>query len=226
MEKSFKNKLLVAGTIAAVGLFVGSNNSYISAKTYHKAVTKIAGNGTYAVYHNASKKGPSGKFTSTKYFKHAQIQSKQSIATKKGKFWKIIVDGKTVGWVSQNFFARNQISVAKNVSLVQNDKYSFNTKDAINYVTDSAGTAVDASKVTVSKSKISSNTPGKTTVDYSYGKAKASVDVTVRSDKKEGIARADKTPKNGPKEVSTWKGSSKSSSRNWNAAHHYTPETR
>ena len=226
MEKSFKNKLLVAGTIAAVGLFVGSNNSYISAKTYHKAVTKIAGNGTYAVYHNASKKGPSGKFTSTKYFKHAQIQSKQSIATKKGKFWKIIVDGKTVGWVSQNFFARNQISVAKNVSLVQNDKYSFNTKDAINYVTDSAGTAVDASKVTVSKSKISSNTPGKTTVDYSYGKAKASVDVTVRTDKKEGIARADKTPKNGPKEVSTWKGSSKSSSRNWNAAHHYTPETR
>ena len=154
MKKRFKNTLLVAGTIAAVGLFVGSNNSYISAKSYHKAVTKIAGKGNYAVYHHASKKGPSGKFTSTKYFKHAQIQSKKSINTKKGKFWKIIVDGRTVGWVNQNFFARNKISVANKVSLVQNNQYSFNTKDAINYVTDSAGTAVDASKVNVSKSKI------------------------------------------------------------------------
>ena len=226
MKRKFKSKLLVAGTIAALGLFVGSNNSYISAKTYHKAVTKIAGNGNYGVYHYASKMGPSGKFTSTKYFKHAQIQSKQSIATKKGKFWKIIVDGRTVGWVNQNFFARNKISVAQNVSLVQNNQYSFNTKDAINYVTNSAGTAVDTSKVTVSKSKINSGTPGKTTVDYSYGKAKATVNVTVRSDKNEGIARADKKPMNGPKEVSTWKGSSKSSSRNWNAAHHYTSETR
>lgn len=226
MKRKFKNKLLIAGTIAAVGLFVGSNSSYISAKSYHKAVTKIAGNGNYAVYHYASKMGPSGKFTSTKYFKHAQIQSKQSIATRKGKFWKIIVDGRTVGWVNQNFFARNKISVAKNVSLVQNNQYSFNTKDAINYVTNSAGTAVGTSKVTVSKSKINSGTPGKTTVDYSYGKAKATVDVTVRSDKNEGIARADKKPMNGPKEVSTWKGSSKSSSRNWNAAHHYTSETR
>ena len=214
MKRKIKSKLLIAGTIAALGLFVGSNSSYISAKSYHKAVTKIAGNGNYAVYHYASKMGPSGKFTSTKYFKHAQIQSKQSIATKKGKFWKIIVDGRTVGWVNQNFFARNKISVAQNVSLVQNNQYSFNTKDAINYVTNSAGTAVDTSKVTVSKSKINSGTPGKTTVDYSYGKAKATVNVTVRSEKNEGIARADKKPMNGPKEVSTWKGSSKSSSRN------------
>lgn len=227
MKKKLKRNILIASATLAISLFfVGSNNSSIQAKSYRKAVTKIAGTGNYAVYHNVSKKGPSGKFTSTKYFKHGQIQSKRSLNTKQGKFWKIIVDGRTVGWVNQKFFARNQISVAKNVSLVQNDDFSFKTRDAINFVTDSAGTAVKASKVNVSKSSISSATPGKTTVRYSYGNAKASVDVTVRSDKKEGIARANITPKKGPKEVTTWKGSSKSSSRNWNAAHHYTSETR
>lgn len=226
MERKFKNKLLIAGSITAIGLFVGTSISYVNAKSYHKAVTKIAGTGNYAVYRHASKKGPSGKFTSTKYFKHAQIQSKKSIDTKKGKFWKIIVDGRNVGWVSQNFFARNKISVANKVSLVQNNSFSFKTRDAINYVTDNAGTAVDANKVNVSKSSIDSGTPGKTTVEYSFGKAKASVDVTVRSDKNEGYASADVKPKNGPKAVPTWKGSSKSSSRNWNAAHGYTSETR
>ncbi len=226
MKKKFISKLLVACSIMVTGLFVGSNTTEVNAKSYHKAVTKIAGNGNYAIYHKASKKGPSGKFTSTKYFKHAQIQSKQSLDTKKGKFWKIIVDGRTVGWVSQDFFARNKIAVVSKVSLVQNPSFSFDTRDAINYATNSEGTAVNANKVKVSTSSVSSATPGATTVNYSYGNAKASTVVTVRADKNEGITRASVPPKNGPKEVSTWKGSSKSSSRNWNAAHNYTFETR
>ena len=225
MKIKLKSNILIASAVIAVGLSVGSNGATTQAKSYRQAVTKIAGDNNYAVYHHVSKSGPSGKFTSTKYFKHGQIQSKQSLSTKKGKFWKIIVDGRNVGWVNENFFAKNEISVAKNVSLVQNDDSTFKARDAINYVTDSSGTTVDVSKVDVSKASVSSKTPGKTTIDYQYGKAKASVDVTVRSDKSEGIVRAGLTPKNGPKEVSTWKGSSKSSSRNWNAAHHYTSET-
>lgn len=226
MKKVSKGKISIALMTVAMGLFVSGNNSYINAKSYHKAVTKIPGTRNFAIYHHAFKSGPTGKFTSTKYFKLAQIQSKQSVNTKKGTFWKIIVDGRTVGWVNQNFFARNQISVAQNVSLVQNSNYTFNTRDAVNYVTDRTGTAVNPAKINISQQTINSATPGKTTVNYSYGQAKASVDVTVRSDKNEGIAHANITPVAGPKEVSTWKGSSKSSSRNWNAAHHYRAETK
>nr|WP_317638233.1 bacterial Ig-like domain-containing protein [Lactobacillus xylocopicola] len=209
-----------------LGLLATGSNPQVNAKSYHKAVTKIAGSGTYAIYHHASKQGPSGKFTSTKYFKYSQIQSKQSISTSKGKFWKIIVNGRTVGWVSQDFFARNQISVAAKISLVQNPNFSFNPKDAINYVTDASGTAVNPSKVSVSTTSINSGTAGQTKVEYHYGTASASADVTVRADAKEGIASANKAPQKGPQAVPTWKGGSKSSSRNWNAAHHYTVETR
>lgn len=89
---------------ALVGSFLAMNQGKsVDAKSYSKAVTKIAGNGNYAIYHNVSSKGPSGKFTSTKYFKHGQIQSKKYVSTKKGNFWNIIVDGRNVGWVSQNF---------------------------------------------------------------------------------------------------------------------------
>lgn len=226
MNKKLKSKLLIAGFIAAIGLFCGSNFSEVKAKSYHKAVTKIAGKDNYAVYHHVSKKGPSKKFTSTKNFKHAQIQSKKSLVTKKGKYWKIIVDGRPVGWVKQNYFARNKISVAKNVSLVQNPYFCFSTKDAINYVTDNAGTAVDTRKVKVSVPSIYSDKPGTTVVEYSYGKAKARVNVTVRYDQNEGITKSTKPLMPGPKEVKTWKGSSISTSRNWNAAHNFTFETK
>ncbi|WEV43098.1 SH3-like domain-containing protein [Lactobacillus sp. ESL0684] len=224
MNKAIKTKVAIATLMVILG--VGGQSQQASAKTYSKAITKVAGNKNYAIYHHATKKGPSGKFTSTKYFKHAQIQSKKSVKTNKGTYWQIIVDGRNVGWVKQNFFTRNKISVAKKVSLVNNGNFSFNPKDAISYVADSKGTAVDTSKVKTSVTKISSNKPGTTTVNYSYGKAKASVKVTVRSDPKEGVASASQIPKNGPKAVSTWKGSSKSSSRNWNAKHNYTIENK
>ena len=105
-------KLILAGLLLAGSLLtINGQANTVQAKSYGKAVTKIAGNGNYAIYHNVSSKGPSGKFTSTKYFKHGQIQSKESKSTRKGTFWLIIVDGRSVGWVSEKFFARNHISV-------------------------------------------------------------------------------------------------------------------
>lgn len=127
--------------------------------------------------------------------------------------------------MNQNFFARNKISLASDISLVQNNHYSFPTRDAINYATDSQGTAINPNKVKVSHSSISSSEAGTTKVSYSYGKAKASVNVTVRSDAKEGIASTGTAFKKGPAATHTWNGGSKGSSKKWNAAHRYQSET-
>lgn len=226
MKKSLKITLAASAILASGAIFANASLNHAEAKTYSKAVTKIAGSKNYAIYHNVSKKGPSGKFTSTKYFKYGQIQSKKYVSTKKGNFWDIYVDGRHVGWVSQNFFAKNKISVAGDVSLVNNSDYSFNTKDAINYATDSKGTAVDPSKVKVNHGSISSGKAGTTKVNYSYGKGKASVNVTVRDNEDEGNNTGNAAVKKGFKTSTTWKGGSKGSSRNWNAAHHYTSETK
>ncbi|GGV11818.1 LBA0864 family S-layer associated protein [Lactobacillus acetotolerans] len=225
MKKSVKISLTVITLAIAAFLVVGISYNCVHAKSYKRAVTKIAGTKNYTVYHHVLKGGPAGKFTSTKYFKHGQIQSKKYATTKKGKYWYIIVDGRNVGWVNQNFFARNKISLAANVSLVRNSYYSFPTRDAINYATDSKGTEIDPQKVHVSESSINSSVPGTSKVKYSYGKAEAANTVTVRADEKEGISSADKFAMKAPKEVSTWKGSSKSASRHWNAAHDFGPET-
>ena len=221
MKKKIKCAVLLAGVIlASSSLLMVNNKPKIDAKIYGKAVTKIAGNKNYPIYHRVSKKGPSGKFTSTSYFKHGQIQSKKYVSTKKGNFWDIYVDGRHLGWVNQNFFARNQISVAKSVDLVRNSDYSFNTHDAINYATNSQGTAVDVNKVQVSKKYVSTKS---STVDYKYGKAKAQVKIDVH-EMPDAINNAD--TKKGFRTVKAWNGGSKSSSRNWNAAHHYSSETR
>ena len=99
MKKTIKGVIITSALLA--GLFVGAaHGQEVSAKSFGKAVTKIAGNGNYAIYHNVSKGGPSGKFTSTKYFKHGQIQSKEYVSTKKGNFWNFIVVGRLVGGVS------------------------------------------------------------------------------------------------------------------------------
>lgn len=220
MKKSIKG-IVIAGAVLTSLFTVGAQAQHVNAKSYSKAVTKIAGTKNYPIYHKVTKNGPSGKFTSTSYFKYGQIQSKQYVSTKKGNFWNIIVDGRPVGWVSENFFARNTISVANDVSLVKNSDYSFNTRDAINYATDSHGTAIDPDRVQVSQASVSTKA---TTVNYSYGKAKASVNIDVRSGNGE-MGEANVTPKSGFKTTTTWNGGSKGSSRNWNAAHHYTSET-
>ncbi|RVU70264.1 MULTISPECIES: SH3-like domain-containing protein [Lactobacillus] len=217
-KNSFKVVMATAALLMG-SVLVSTTAKPASAKSFSKAVTKIAGNGNYAIYHNVSGSGPSGKFTSTKYFKHGQIQSKRYVSTKKGNFWDIYVDGRHVGWVSQNFFARNKISVAKDVSLVKNSSYAFPTRDAINYVTNSQGTAVNPSKVHVSQAHVST---AATTVKYSYGKAKASMDIKVYDGQD---ATADKKAETGFKSTTTWNGGSKGSSRNWNRAHGYRSET-
>lgn len=204
--------------LAEVTLFANTNTNKVVATSYSKAVTKVAGDKDYAIYHSVNGNGPTGKFTSTKYFKYGQIQSKQYQKTKKGTFWDIYVNGRHVGWVSQNFFARNKISVAKEVSLVQNPSYSFNTRDAINYATDSKGTTVNPDKVKVSQESVSSNA----TVTYTYGKASATVNVTVHPGQ---TGSTSKSAMKGFKNSTTWNGASKGSSRNWNAAHGYRSET-
>lgn len=219
-----RNKKILAVFLATAALFSGAlainqHSQTVDARSYRRAVTKIAGNGNYLIYHRVSKNGPTGSFTSTKYFKHSQIQSKQYVATKKGNFWKIIVDGRTIGWVSQKFFARNQISVAKDINLVKNSDYAFPTRDAINYATNSQGTAVDPDKVSVSQAYVSTKPA---TVTYSLGQAKATANIEVRPDHESDSTA---TPRQGFKTVTTWNGGSKGSSRNWNAAHHYRSET-
>ncbi|MBP2057675.1 hypothetical protein J2Z60_000846 [Lactobacillus colini] len=226
MKKSFKLALLTFILLASGISIEGVKANSVNAKTYSKAVTKIAGSKNYSIYHRVSSKGPAGKFTSTKYFKYGQIQSKKYISTKKGTYWDIYVDGRHVGWVNQNFFARDKISVAGDVSLVNNAEYSFNTKDAINYVTDSKGTAIDLNKVSVDHAYINSGKAGVTKVNYSYKKAHALVNVTVRNNPAEAENLATLSPQKGFKLATGWKGSSKGSSTNWNAVHHYTSETR
>ncbi|NRN80661.1 hypothetical protein IMAU30115_00719 [Lactobacillus helveticus] len=71
----------------------------------------------------------------------------------------------------------------------------------------------------VSRKYVSTN-PGKVT--YSYGKAKAEVDIDVHDG---DMASPSVTPKKDFKTTSTWNGGSKGSSRNWNSAHGYRSET-
>ena len=68
--------------------------------------------------------------------------------------------------------------------------------------------------------KYVSTNPGKVT--YSYGKAKAEVDIDVHDG---DMASPSVTPKKAFKTISTWNGGSKDSSRNWNRAHGYRSET-
>ena len=200
MKKKFKLTIFAAGVLFVSGLaLTNASVQTAHAKSFKSPVIKIAGNKNYAIYHRVSKNGPSGKFTSTKYFKYGIIQSKKYQSTKKGNFWDIYVDGRHVGWVSQNFFARNEISVAKEINVVANPYYKFKTKDAINYATDSQGTAVSNSKVKVSKSYI---TDKPATVEYSYGKAKKSVQVNTY----DASAQPELDQAKGPKVAKSWSG--------------------
>ena len=70
-------KLILAGLLIAGSLLtINGQANTVQAKSYGKAVTKIAGNGNYAIYHNVSSKGPSVEVTSTKYFRLGKRQSK------------------------------------------------------------------------------------------------------------------------------------------------------
>lgn len=163
----------------------------------YSMMTKAPGTKSYGIYKRVSGGKAKGKITTTSDFKTAHIESNRSIKTKKYTYWYIYVNGRAVGWVNQNWFQRSTIKAAKSVSLVNNPHYSFNTRDAISYATNSQGTVVSNSKVKASVSKISSKTAGNHRVTFSYGKARATTNVTVRSDAWEGISSADLTPVSG-----------------------------
>ena len=170
-------------------------------------VTKQPGTKNYGIYSKISNKGVSHKVASTNQFKVGYYQSTGSKNTKSGTYWYVYVDGHALGWVNEKFFVRNKISVAKSVSLVNNSHGSFDVKDAINYVTDSHGTVVNPSKVKVSgKPQITTDNSGTHKVNYTYGKAHASVKVEVRDDADEGIGSANIAPKSGPKAKAISKG--------------------
>jgi len=56
MLKGKKMLLTFVASAALVGGVFAISQSKVDAKSYSKAVTKIAGNGNYAIYHNVSKK--------------------------------------------------------------------------------------------------------------------------------------------------------------------------
>lgn len=193
---------------------------------YDTVQTKLAGSRDFPIYRNVSQKGGVNAITSTKYFKNGLLQSQHSAKTAHGTYWQLAINGRNVGWVSEKFFQRNKISVAKNISLVRNRYYSFPTKDAIAYTVDSHGTLINPSSVHVSQKKISSAYPGTFRVKYSYGKINTQTLINVRTDTSEGIATANKIATPGPEEVTTFSGSSQSSSPNWNRENGYQPERR
>lgn len=212
-------KLLLASSILISSWFVyQSNINKVNAKTFRVAVAKIAGKRNYSIYNNISKKGPSDRITSTKRFKYSNFQANAVVKTRKGKYWNIFIDGRRVGWVNQNFFARSEISVVPEISVEKNPQYSMPSRDAINYVTDKTGTAVSPSKVHVSQKRVNSNSY----VTYRYGKAIAHARFVVHHQVNGHLS---KHPKRGVKAVKSWNGPSIKSSKNWNAAHGYTMET-
>lgn len=227
-------KILTAGSVAAMALalFASGNNIQAADKkplqetSSYNLMTKVAGSKNYSVWKTVRNGKVSGKVANAINFRYSHLQSNQKIKTKKYTYWLIYVDGRRVGWVNERFFARNKISVAKKVSLVNNSNYSFNPKDAISYATDKTGSVVDNSKVTVSDDSIDCGEAGKTTVTYKYGSGKAKTQVTVRSSTTEGIADGDSIkPKQGTKSLVSWK-SHYGASLNYLNYKDFKPETR
>lgn len=182
-----------------------SKTEAVQETTSYSLMTKIGGNKNYPVWKQIKNGKPSGKVANGIDFKYSHLQSTQKIKTKSATYWLLYVDGRRIGWVNQNYFARNQISVAKEVSLVNNPNYSFNPKDAINYATDSTGTVVDDSQVSVSTDAVNSGSAGTQKVRYSYGKAKATLKVEVRKDPNEGvISTSSIKPKAGTTSLHSW----------------------
>lgn len=196
----------------------------------YSLMTKVAGNKNYKVWKVISNGKPVGQVADGINFRYNHIQSSQSIKTGKYTYWLIYVDGRRVGWVNERYFARNQISVPKTISLVRNSNYSFNPLDAISYATDNTGTVADTSLgtddigVDVSKESIDCGTPGTYNVKYTYGKAKATSKITVRKSTEEGYGNADAVQaKPGINTLKSWS-SHYGASINYISPHDFVPE--
>lgn len=238
-------RILTAGSVLALGfgLLAGTSKSTFAADatsdqtiktektptqitTSYNLMTKVAGSKNYTIWKKVDDGKVSGKVADAINFRYSHLQSNQSIKTGKYTYWMIYVDGRRVGWVNQNFFARNKISVAPNVSLVNNPISLFDTKDAINYATDDTGTVVDNEDVKVSKQYIDTTNSNTYNIKYTYGSGQATSKVYVRKTASEGIADADSvTAKPGTNSLASWS-SHYGSSINYVSPSEYTTETK
>lgn len=196
--------------------------------TGYAMMTKVAGNKNYTVWKDVKAGKVTQKVADGINFQYSHIQSDQLIETKKRRYWRIYVNGRKVGYVNENYFARNQIAVPKSVSLVRNDYYEFFTRDAISYATNYMGTVISNDQVKVSRETISCANPKTYNVKYTYGSAKATVKVTIRKSTLEGMADADVTnsfpAQPGTNEHQAWK-THYGSSLNYVSPTEYSPET-
>lgn len=220
-----------------------SSDSSVNKLTSVPLSTKIIGTRRYSVYKslkqsqtkvkkNVTTKKGKKKQTKVKYvksytwkfgkkicsstdFKYAHVQSRSYKKIGNTRYYYIYVDGRGVGYLNEKAFALSKISLAKSVSLVNNstDTKGFDTRDAINYVTDSHGSVVDNNDVNVSKDRIFETTPGSYKIVYSYGSNSDTCQITVRSDANEGVSNAGITPadENLP-DLKTWFASEKTDS--------------
>lgn len=187
---------------------------------------KVAGNGNYGVYSRFTS-GPSHRVASMNNFKHGNIEANQTAKSSSGAtYYHIAVDGHQAGWVNANFVLKNALKTAGSVNLVRNGSYNWNTRDAVSFATNGSGTYIPASQVRPSRSSINCGRPGTTKVTYRYGKAQRTINVTVRSDEEEGYADSTRKSPIGHGYISSWHGKSRKSSRNFNARHHFRPETK
>lgn len=177
---------------------------------------------TCRIYQRLTHRGPSGSLCKAQTFKRSNVQASAVRKVRGKKYCYVWIDGHQAGWISQEAFLKRKIAVVPQISLVKNAHYSFPTRDAINYAVDAAGNVVDPSKVKVSRAEISSGKSGSYRVTYSYGKARAHTIVYVRSNAKEGIASANKTPQTG-KSARSWFKHYKTSG-NWGRS--FAPETK
>lgn len=196
--------------------------------TGYSMMTKVAGNKNYKVWKTVTDGKVHTKVADGKIYQYNHIQSDQLIETKKARYWRIYVDGREVGYVNENYFAKNQISVPKTISLVRNDNYDFFSSDAISYVTNDMGTVIDNDSVKISKPDISCSKAKTYNVKYSYGSAKATVKITVRKSTSEGVVDPNDfsavTGEPGTNDYQTWK-KHYGSSVNYISPTEYTPET-
>ena len=177
---------------------------------------------TCRIYQRLTHRGPSGSLCKAQTFKRSNVQASAVRKVRGKKYCYVWIDGHQAGWISQEAFLKRKIAVVPQISLVKNAHYSFPTRDAINYAVDAAGNVVDPSKVKVSRAEISSGKSGSYRVTYSYGKARAHTIVYVRSNAKEGIVSANKTPQTG-KSARSWFKHYKTSG-NWGRS--FAPETK
>lgn len=171
-KKKRMQKITKLSAMALLGISLMSLNAKpVHASTKHvlnETVTKVNGTKNYRIYQSIDKKGPHKAIGNTKDFRYTHLESKEYAKTAKGVYWNLIINGRSVGWVKQNYFTRNKIALAKSVDLVQNDTDSFNPKDAISYIADSAGNAINPKKAETSVKSIDTSVGGEKTVEYSF----------------------------------------------------------